>query len=255
MRFNDWYPYYLLIANYLELKTREDFLCTLILSKLLNSSSLDPKCLTKLSDKRVLVIGAGPSIEEYSVQKYIKDNFGLIGRPSNKKPVVIVADGATELCLNLDLIPDFVISDLDGDLNSLSTAQEKGSIILVHGHGDNIDKIESHLSDFSRIVGTTQTFPLADVHNFGGFTDGDRGIFLAHHFNAKEIVLVGMDFDSKIGRYSKKNVLNPGQKKRKLGVAKYLVQMLCKNNASQFVNIASSKYGPSITGIIKNKSV
>ena len=216
---------------------------------------MDPKCLRKLSGKRVLIIGAGPSIEEYSVQKFIGDDLGSAGTHSNKKPIVIAADGATELCLSLNIIPDFVTSDLDGDLSSLSTAEEKGSTILVHGHGDNISKIESHVSDFSRVIGTTQTYPLTNVHNFGGFTDGDRGIFLAHHFNAQEIFLVGMDFDSKIGRYSKKKILNAGQKKRKLRVAKYLVQMLCKNNASQFVNIASSKYGSSINGIIKNKLV
>jgi len=225
------------------------------LSKILSSSSLDPKCLIRLSGKRVLVIGAGPSIEEYPVQKFIRDDFERAGTHSNKKPIVIAADGATELCLNLDVIPDFVISDLDGDLSSLSIAEEKGSTLLIHGHGDNISKIESHASNFSRVIGTTQTYPLTNVHNFGGFTDGDRGIFLAHHFNAKEIFLVGMDFDSKIGRYSKKKILNAGQKKRKLRVAKYLVHMLCKNNTSQFINIASSKYGSSIKGIIKNKLI
>jgi uncharacterized Rossmann fold enzyme len=227
----------------------------MILSKLISSSSLDPTCLSRLSGKRVLVIGAGPSIEEYPIQKFIKNNYKSIGLPSINEPLVIVADGATELCLSLDVIPDFVISDLDGDLNSLSIAEEKGSTILVHGHGDNIDKIESHIFDFRRVMGTTQTFPLSNVHNFGGFTDGDRGIFLAHHFNAKEIFLVGMDFDSKVGRYSKKNILNTVQKKRKLRVAKYLVQMLCENNPSQFVNIASSKYGSSIDGIIKKKLI
>lgn len=255
MRFNNWYPHYLLIADYLELKTREDFLCTLILSKILSSSSVDPECLIKMSGKRVLVIGAGPSIEEDSVQNFIRGDFGPAGNSSNKKPIVIAADGASELCLSLDVIPDYVISDLDGDLSSLSIAEEKGSTILVHGHGDNIGKIESHASDFSRVIGTTQSYPLNNVHNFGGFTDGDRGIFLAHHFNAKEILLVGMDFDSKIGRYSKKKILDAGQKRRKLKVAKYLVHKLCKDNTSQFVNIASSKYGSSINGIIKNKLV
>ncbi|HET6589757.1 MAG TPA: 6-hydroxymethylpterin diphosphokinase MptE-like protein [Candidatus Nitrosocosmicus sp.] len=259
MRFNDWYPHYLIIAHSLGLKARDDFVCTLILSELLSRSYLDPKCLVRLSGKKVLIIGAGPSIEEYPIQEFIKDCVKGSGPNPNKKTVVIVADGATELCLSLDIIPDIVISDLDGDLNSLLIAEEKGSTVIVHGHGDNIDKIKTHVSDFSRVIGTTQTFPLYNIHNFGGFTDGDRGIFLARHFNAKQIILVGMDFDSKIGHYSKKNILNAEQKKRKLKVAKYLVQLLCNNNnnnnSSQFLNIASSKYGSSISGNIKNKLI
>ena len=43
-------------------------------------------------------------------------------------------------------------------------------------------------------IGTTQTNPFNKIQNFGGFTDGDRGVFLASHFDAKKIILFGMDF-------------------------------------------------------------
>ena len=37
---------------------------------------------------------------------------------------------------------------------------------------------------------------LADrVHNFGGFTDGDRAAFTADHFGAAELRFVGWDFE------------------------------------------------------------
>lgn len=44
------------------------------------------------------------------------------------------------------------------------------------------------------MVGSTQTVPLANVHNFGGFTDGDRCVFLAQEMGASAIVLIGFDF-------------------------------------------------------------
>ena len=51
-------------------------------------------------------------------------------------------------------------------------------------------------------IGTTQTNPFNKVQNFGGFTDGDRGVFLASYFNAKKIILFGMDFGNQIGKFS-----------------------------------------------------
>jgi Uncharacterized Rossmann fold enzyme len=36
-------------------------------------------------------------------------------------------------------------------------------------------------------IGTTQTNPFNKVQNFGGFTDGDRGVFLASYFKAKKL--------------------------------------------------------------------
>lgn len=256
MRFNSWYPYYLIIAKYLDLRFEKDFLCTLLLSNQLKNSTLNLSCFTKLINSKTLVIGAGPSIEEPAVQKYIVEKFRTSeGHSKKNKTFVIAADGAAEFCLTLDIIPDFIVSDLDGDLKSLYSAEKEGAIILVHGHGDNIQKIKSQSSDLRRIIGTTQTFPLYNVHNFGGFTDGDRGVFLADHFDAKEIFLVGMDFDSKIGYYSKKHILDMHLKKQKLSVAKYLLEIICKTTSSQLVHIASSKYGTSIRGVNKNKLI
>ena len=57
--------------------------------------------------------------------------------------------------------------------------------MVVHAHGDNIEKI--HLvKNFKNCIGTTQTKSFGKLHNFGGFTDGDRCVFLANHFKAKK---------------------------------------------------------------------
>jgi uncharacterized Rossmann fold enzyme len=46
-----------------------------------------------------------------------------------------------------------------------------------------------------RTLGTTQAEPFEGIHNFGGFTDGDRAAYLADHLGATEIRTVGFDFD------------------------------------------------------------
>ena len=82
---------------------------------------------------------------------------------------------------------------------------KKGSIAIIHDHGDNIDKINEYVNQFEgKIMGTTQVSQASfeNLHNFGGFTDGDRCIFLLEYFYAKKINLIGYDFKGKIGEYS-----------------------------------------------------
>jgi len=105
--------------------------------------------------------------------------------------------------------------------------------MVVHAHGDNTDKI--HLvKNFKNCVGTTQTKPAGRVHNFGGFTDGDRCVFLASHFKAKKIILLGMDFGTRIGKYSKVSVINRNTKIAKLRHGKKLLEWLVQKSKSEF---------------------
>ena len=175
-----------------------------------------------------------------------------MNRSGKRNLILMVADGASELILDLDIVPDYVITDLDGNFESLVKASDKGSVMVIHAHGDNIEKINSSISNFKKIVGTTQSFPLTNIFNFGGFTDGDRCVFLADHFMAKEIVLVGMDFDNRIGRFSKSKVMNYKFKRRKLFIAKNLIEMLSKRTNSEIIQISSSNYASPIYGVNKN---
>lgn len=81
-------------------------------------------------------------------------------------------------------------------------------------------------------MGTTQINPnfFNNIQNFGGFTDGDRAVFIADYFNAKEINLIGFDFNSKIGKYSFPQNKNLDLKIKKLKWCKYLIEMLMKKN-------------------------
>ena len=205
---------------------------------------MDPKCFRKIQNNKALVIGAGPSIEESTVQNYILEIYncgkGKFNTAMSENMVVIAADGATEMCLDLGIIPDFVVTDLDGDYESLNRADSGGSIMVVHAHGDNFDNITSHVPYFSNVIGTTQNFPLKNVYNFGGFTDGDRSVSLAVEFLAREILLVGMDFDSKIGFFSKRKVSNLELKKQKLQIGKYLTGVLLENSNALVTHITTA---------------
>ena len=172
--------------NYSEKKDKES---AVILNSIIKKSNINEKIISLVKDKTVFVIGSGPSL---STAIPILKNF--------KKTIKIAADSSVKLLVDNGIIPDIVITDLDGDESILKKIGKK-SIFIVHAHGDNIEKLE-FVKKFTKCIGTTQSNPFEKIQNFGGFTDGDRGVFLANHFDAKKIVLFGMDFGEKIGRHS-----------------------------------------------------
>jgi len=172
--------------NYSEKKDKES---AVILNSIIKKSNINEKIISLVKDKTVFVIGSGPSL---STAIPILKNF--------KKTIKIAADSSVKLLVDNGIIPDIVITDLDGDENTLKKIGKK-SIFIVHAHGDNIEKLE-FAKKFTKCIGTTQSNPFEKIQNFGGFTDGDRGVFLANHFDAKKIILFGMDFGEKIGRHS-----------------------------------------------------
>ena len=182
-----------------------------------------------IEKKPVFVVGAGPSLpSSISILK------------KHKKITKIVADGATKAIIENGLKPDIVVTDLDGDIKSLKKAGRTNTIMVVHAHGDNSEKIH-FVKNFKNCIGTTQTKPMGKVHNFGGFTDGDRCVFLANHFKAKKIILLGMDFGTRIGKYSKTRVLNRTIKIKKLRRGKELLEWLAKKSESQLYSTTKIK--------------
>jgi hypothetical protein len=182
-----------------------------------------------IENKPVFVIGAGPSLLSCIpiLKKY-------------KKITKIVADGANQALIENGLRPDIVVTDIDSDLNALKKTGRTNTIMIVHAHGDNSDKLD-FVKNFKNCIGTTQTKPIGRVHNFGGFTDGDRCVFLANHFKAKKIILLGMDFGTRIGKYSKSTVINRNIKIAKLRRAKKLLEWLAQKSGSELYSTTTVK--------------
>jgi len=208
---------------------KKDIQSCKLLDSLLPKKASVVKIRDLIENKPVFVIGAGPSLPSCIsiLKKY-------------KKITKIVADGATKAIIENNLKPDIVVTDLDGDIKSLKKAGRTNTMMVVHAHGDNTEKI--HLVKyFKNCIGTTQTKSVGKVHNFGGFTDGDRCVFLASHFKAKKIILLGMDFGTRIGKYSKTRVLNRTTKIKKLRRGKKLLEWLAKKSESQLYSTTKIK--------------
>ena len=196
--------------NYSEKKDKES---AVILNSIIKKSNINEKIISLVKDKTVFVIGSGPSL---STAIPILKNF--------KKTIKIAADSSVKLLVDNGIIPDIVITDLDGDESILKKIGKK-SIFIVHAHGDNVEKLE-FAKKFTKCIGTTQSNPFEKIQNFGGFTDGDRGVFLANHFDAKKIILFGMDFGEKIGRHSNTKKSERKIKLMKLHKGKLLLEWL-----------------------------
>jgi len=231
----------------LNLNIQKDFLSSLILSNLVSAHDIDMplQLLKMIVGHKTLVIGAGPSLRDSMVQKFIADHSYF---------PIIAADGATELCLKLNVVPNFVVTDLDGNIKSLFEANNRGSTMLIHGHGDNIDKVIKYGSKFNNVVATTQSLPLSNVFNFGGFTDGDRCVFLADEFESPEIWLIGMDFDLPPGCFSKKGLIEQELKRKKLSIGKQLVGWLAGKSSSKILNITTRpNFNSLISGVTNHR--
>jgi 2-amino-4-hydroxy-6-hydroxymethyldihydropteridine diphosphokinase len=115
---------------------------------------------------------------------------------STPAPALIAADGATATCLDAGLVPSVVVTDLDGPVPALITANRRGSLVVVHGHGDNLSELAEWVPQFpGELVGSWAGPPRAALIDVGGFTDGDRAAYLAEHVGARRILLWGFDFE------------------------------------------------------------
>jgi len=224
MFYKDWEPIYRKILEDFNFQVENDKKSADVLNQLLKKRK--PFSIKELEDiitgKEVVIFGAGPSLES-SLITHKKD---LVGK------LKIAADGATSALMENNVFPEIIVTDLDGKITDQLEANSKGSITIIHAHGDNIDKVKKFVLEFKgNIVGTTQTNPkpYENIHNFGGFTDGDRAVFLAEHFNAKKTYLIGFDFDDEIGRYSFSANNDKKLKLKKLKWCKYLIELLKKH--------------------------
>ncbi len=223
------------IIQVLNLDNKKDAKSAKILSKIscgMQKQILDLKYVKeRIVGKNIIIFGAGPSLIP-DLERLMKlKNFDLF--------IKICADGATKALIEQKIIPYFVVSDLDGDIGAIKKANEKGAILLIHAHGDNIKAIKKYVPKFKNLILTTQTnLKLKNLHNFSGFTDGDRSVFFALKFKPKVVILAGMDFGNKIGEYSKKISGERAKfKLKKLEIGKKLIEEKCGQVCIQAKNL------------------
>lgn len=235
MIWEQWKPFYLRIVREMGYSVEEDRRAAQVLRALLleGDDYILREELAAVVGRKVYVFGAGPSLEDTLKQFDFSDG------------TLIAADGATSALLDAGLVPEVIVTDLDGRIPDLKLANDRGAFMVVHAHGDNIDKLTVYVPLFSRILGTCQTEPLDIVYNFGGFTDGDRAAFLAEALGAGEIILVGFDFGDVVGKWSKPSLRRHSpvweSKRKKFTFAQELLEWLEKNGGAKIKWLKASE--------------
>jgi len=223
MRWEIWEVFYEIICKKLGLNPAADLEAACVLNDLLPDPELE-KLAPLLENRDCVVFGAGPSLE--SLPRL---------RESLEGKTWIAANGATSFVMK-HRNPDVIVTDLDGKVEDQLEAWSRGAWLVIHAHGDNIDQLKKVVPKVrSRVIGTTQVRPFGKLFNFGGFTDGDRCIFLAYALGAKTIYLLGMDLEGEIGKYSGKK--DPQRKRLKLEICGELLEWL-KQRGARMVNLS-----------------
>ena len=211
MMISGWKKRYFSILKELNYSEKKDKESALILDSILKKTDTIKKVRKLIEGKTIFVIGSGPSLS-IAIPKLKK----------LEKSIKIAADSSLKPLVDNGIIPDIIVTDLDGNENTIKKISKTKSIFVIHAHGDNIEKLQM-VKKMKNCIGTTQTNPFNKIQNFGGFTDGDRGVFLASYFNAKKIILFGMDFGNQIGKFSNTKKSDREIKLKKLEIGKELL--------------------------------
>lgn len=204
MKFEEWEPIYRQILEEMGFDRESDERAAKLLSKILETKSRKktPEVVkievlqNAILGKDVVVCGKAPTLSND------------IKKMDFNKYVVIAADGATSVLMNNGIIPELIVTDLDGNMDDETSANRQGAIMVVHAHGDNMDALQKEVPGLIRVIGTTQSKPLENIYNFGGFSDGDRCVFLAKEMGARTITLIGFDFnDQNVSPVKKKKLV------------------------------------------------
>jgi uncharacterized Rossmann fold enzyme len=144
----------------------------------------DTERLRPIAGSRVAVAGAGPSLP---------DETGI----AEAADYVIAASTAGDVLREAGVAVDLLVTDLDKTPETARDLTHEGVPVAAHAHGDNVPAVREWVPRFesANVLPTTQAEPAGPVVNYGGFTDGDRGAFLADAFGAGTLVFPGWDFD------------------------------------------------------------
>ena len=133
-------------------------------------------------------------------REFVLVGAGLTESDTLSENNLIVADGALRGCLDRDIVPEWVISDLDGYIPDILWASQNGSRIIIHAHGDNLARVSLYSNQINPECITT-TYPSPHTSCWGGFTDGDRSVMMCLSLGSKSVKLVGFNFEE-VGKFT-----------------------------------------------------
>ncbi|DAC60921.1 MAG TPA: hypothetical protein D7I03_01430 [Candidatus Poseidoniales archaeon] len=220
------------VRDYFGWDYQDDFLSATSISQAFNSSApfnitnWSPKNrqanLAALKEKllaasKVVIVGASVKENDFA-------NFDF------ENSIVIAADGSVGGVVGMVNLA-CVVTDFDGNPHLDKVAKE-GVTFVAHAHGDNTKRWRKSLDRWSclesppNLILTHQVTESIDgVHNFGGFTDGDRAVCLAINLGVpiNKITLLGFS-TTEIGKWSGQT--NPERKMEKLDWMLKILQII-----------------------------
>ncbi len=186
MRPEEWFNFYSQIISEFGYSQREDEEAARLMHSLAKEKLLDAGVLKGIINGRsVAVIGGG--IEESEVEE-VKEEI-----KEGVNEVVITA-GKAILRVEGKIKPHIHVTDMEEPDELLLQLEKEGCVLVLHAHGDNMERIRSVVPRLKSFVATTQSRPFNRVYNFGGFTDGDRAAIMAKEMGAASIKLYGFKF-------------------------------------------------------------
>lgn len=181
MRYEEWEPIYHEICEYFSFDPLDDEKSARVAAGL-SGADATGELQSLIQGKPVTVCGNAPCLKE----QIGTEDLGI----------VIAADAAAGVLVSAEITPQVIVTDLDGIDEYACDLNNAGTILVVHAHGDNIARVKAWVPRFvGPLVLTTQGRPFGNVHNFGGFSDGDRAVYMAKACGASEIHLLGFDCD------------------------------------------------------------
>ncbi|MHB8360300.1 MAG: 6-hydroxymethylpterin diphosphokinase MptE-like protein [Thermoplasmataceae archaeon] len=214
---NDWTSHYAEICEVLKIDSEKDIESSTELKGYKNCGEGLLDLAKSHSGKKFFVIGNGREKDS------IEDIWG--------NGTVIVADSAISKIPD-PYVPEIIVTDLDGDIPRIIEMSGKGSIVFIHSHGDNIQRIREFCPKFKgRFVPTTQVPDFEGMMNFEGFTDGDRSAYIADYLGASSIELIDFDFSEQNGKPWNRN------KEIKLKIARDLLIELEKIRGDRIIGL------------------
>ncbi|MEM1969172.1 MAG: hypothetical protein QXE99_06105 [Acidilobaceae archaeon] len=166
-----------------------------------------------------------------SLRSTIEDNIICIIGPSQQKidlsdcNIIAAPEGGFPIVLSTGFKPLYITGDLDLELKSLHIMISTIDKLIVHLHGDNIERVsilKQLLSSKNSIVYTSQVETIGCTIPLGGFTDGDRAILIAMLMNAREVKVKGYDFTRPVYHH-KGLTLDTSEKIIKLKLAESII--------------------------------
>lgn len=206
MRYGEWAPVYERIrAEFAFDFAREERAAARLvaLAPELSADRSLAEARRRIEGRDVVVVGLAPSAGPPPLWRL---------PPGGRRPAIVAADGATQTCLTAGVVPEVVVTDLDGPVASEVSAQSRGALVVVHAHGDNVAEMERWVPELAGpLAGSWAGPPTGALLDCGGFTDGDRAAYLAVESGARRVLLWGFDFE---------HVLEPDPPSRERKLAK-----------------------------------